>query len=283
MIARVREVVGYRELIRNLVIRDLKVRYKNSVLGFFWSLANPLLQVATITIIFKYVLNIGIPNYSAYLLCAFLPWTFFQMSVLDASQSILQHGDLVKKIYFPREIFPLASLLVQAEIQPLWFLAGFLLLGLTSLGSLNTRVPLFLSSRQAVAEVARRLPGRPVRVLDLGCGLGGWLSGLGKARPDIQLAGVEMAPLNWLVSRLRLGGRASVRLGSLWDEDLASYDVVYAYLSPAPMAELWQKVNREMRPGSLFISNSFGVPGIEADETVELNDLSQARLLIWRR
>lgn len=179
--------------------------------------------------------------------------------------------------------FPLASLLVQAEIQPLWFLAGFLLLGLTSLGSLNTRVPLFLSSRQAVAEVARRLPGRPVRVLDLGCGLGGWLSGLGKARPDIQLAGVEMAPLNWLVSRLRLGGRASVRLGSLWDEDLASYDVVYAYLSPAPMAELWQKVNREMRPGSLFISNSFGVPGIEADETVELNDLSQARLLIWRR
>ncbi len=105
------ELAKYRELLLNLVIRDIKVRYKNSVLGFFWSLANPLLQVATITLVFKYVLNIGIPNYSAYLLCAFLPWTFFQMSVLDASQSILQHGDLVKKIYFPREALPFSAVL----------------------------------------------------------------------------------------------------------------------------------------------------------------------------
>jgi hypothetical protein len=92
-----------------------------------------------------------------------------------------------------------------------------------------------------------------------------------------------MAPLNWLVSRLRLGGKAKIRLGSLWDEDLSAYEVVYAYLSPAPMAQLWEKAVREMRPGSLFISNTFAVPGVEPDETVELNDLSHARLLIWRR
>ncbi len=101
------ELAKYRELLLNLVIRDIKVRYKNSVLGFFWSLANPLLQVATITVVFKFVgFADRIPNYSAYVLCAFLPWTFFQMSVLDAAQSVLQHGDLVKKTYFPREVLP---------------------------------------------------------------------------------------------------------------------------------------------------------------------------------
>jgi SAM-dependent methyltransferase len=180
--------------------------------------------------------------------------------------------------------FPLAWLVARAEIHPAWYLAAFALLALTSLGSLKTRVPLYLSSRRAVEAMAGRLPARPgLKVVDLGCGLGGWLSGLRALRPDIELAGVEMAPLNWLASRLRLGGKGRIRLGSLWDEDLAAYDVVYAYLSPAPMERLWKKVEREMRPGSLFVSNTFGVPGVEPDETIELDDLSHARLLIWRR
>ena len=105
------EVIRYRELLYNLVVRDLKIRYKNSVLGFFWSLVNPLLQVATITIVFKYILHTSGRDYSAYLLCAFLPWMFFQMSVLDASSSILFHSDLVKKTYFPREILPASIVL----------------------------------------------------------------------------------------------------------------------------------------------------------------------------
>lgn len=178
--------------------------------------------------------------------------------------------------------FPLAWLVSAADIDPLWFLAGLVLLLLTSLGTLRTRVPLYLSSQRAVEAVAARTP-QGARVVDLGCGLGGWLAGMGALRPDTRLAGVEMAPLNWLASRLRLGGKADIRLGSLWDQNLAEHDVVYAYLSPAPMGRLWEKVRREMKPGSLFISNTFPVPGIEPDETVELNDLSRARLLIWRR
>ena len=105
------ELLRYRELLLNLVVRDLKVRYKNSVLGFFWSLVNPLLQVATITVVFKFILKLGVPNYSAYLLCAFLPWTFFQMSVMDSAMSVLFHGNLVKKTYFPREILPASIVL----------------------------------------------------------------------------------------------------------------------------------------------------------------------------
>lgn len=179
---------------------------------------------------------------------------------------------------------PLLWLSQNNTVDPLWFLIGFVLLALTSLGSLWTRVPLYLSSRRAVDEVAAQLPERPgVSVIDLGCGLGGLLKGLAGKRPDTRLHGVEMAPFNWLVSRLRLGGKADIRLGSLWQEDLSAYDVVYAYLSPAPMARLWEKVCREMRPGSLFISNSFAVPGKEPDRTVELHDLNDSRLLIWQR
>lgn len=178
--------------------------------------------------------------------------------------------------------FPLAWLTMQAEINPLWFLFAFALLAVTSLGSLKTRVPLYLSSRRAAEAVAERAPAN-ARVIDLGCGLGGWLGNLKSLRPDLIVTGVEMAPLNWLISRSRLGSRATVQLGSLWDVDLSGYDIVYAYLSPAPMAQLWDKVQKEMAPGSLLVSNTFTVPGAEPDETVELHDLSRARLLIWRR
>lgn len=179
--------------------------------------------------------------------------------------------------------FPLLSLAGQAEIPPVWYLAGFLILALTSLGSLHTRVPLYLSSQRATAEILARLPARAgLRLVDLGCGLGGPLASIARARPDARLHGVETAPLNWLFCRLRLLGRARVRLGSLWDEDLSRYDAVYAYLSPTPMQRLWTKARAEMRPGSLFISNTFEVPGVPPDEVVELNDLSRARLLIWR-
>jgi len=176
---------------------------------------------------------------------------------------------------------PLAWLSLQAAIAPGWFLAGFVLLALTSPGAVRTRVPLFLSSPRAAEELARRLPERG-RFIDLGCGLGGPLARLARTRPDAILAGVEAAPLNWLIARLRLMHRARIRLGSLWGTDLREADLVYAYLSPAPMDRLWKKARAEMRPGSLFVSNSFAVPGVPPHETIELSDLSGARLFVWR-
>ncbi len=176
---------------------------------------------------------------------------------------------------------PLLWLALQSGINPIWYLVGFALLALTSLGAIRTRVPLYLSSARAAEALAGRLPER-ARVLDLGCGLGGPLAQLSTLRPDTTLRGVEAAPLNWLIARLRLWGRARIDLGNLWDADLSRHDVVYAYLSPAPMPRLWEKALDEMRPGSLLISNSFSIPGVEPDEVVELHDLSHARLFIWR-
>ncbi len=111
MIDQLRELYKYRNLLGQFVVRDLKVRYKNSVLGFFWSLLNPLVRVATITLVVKYVMRLDIPNYSAYLLAAYLPWVFFQMALLDSSQVVLHHRDLLRKVYFPREVLPLSTVL----------------------------------------------------------------------------------------------------------------------------------------------------------------------------
>jgi len=105
------EIWHYRELLWTLVIRELRVRYKNSVLGFFWSLVNPLVTVLVITIVFKYVMGMRIANYSAYVLAAYLPWTFFQFALLDSSQTILVYMQVIKKIYFPRALLPLATTL----------------------------------------------------------------------------------------------------------------------------------------------------------------------------
>jgi ABC-type polysaccharide/polyol phosphate export permease len=108
MIGELKELWRYRELLWILVRRDIDVRYKNSRLGFAWSLLNPLLQVLVITVVLKYILRMDIQNYSAYIFCAFLPWSFFQLSLLDASTSLLLQDRLIKKVYFPREIIPLS-------------------------------------------------------------------------------------------------------------------------------------------------------------------------------
>ncbi|GIV15042.1 MAG: transport permease protein [Armatimonadota bacterium] len=111
MLEELRELYRYRELLWTLVLRELRVRYKNSYLGFFWSLIVPLVTVAVLTVVFKRVMGMVIPNYSAYVLAAFLPWMYFQTALLDSSQSVLAQIQLVKKVYFPREVLPLAAVL----------------------------------------------------------------------------------------------------------------------------------------------------------------------------
>ncbi len=104
-----RELWKFRELLVSMVERELRIRYKNSALGFLWSLLNPLLTMLVLTVVFKYIAGLGGDNYSAYVLAAMLPYLFFQQAILDASMSVLGNVQLVKKIYFPREILPLAA------------------------------------------------------------------------------------------------------------------------------------------------------------------------------
>lgn len=105
-----REVWRYREVLLNLVRRNLKVRYKNSILGFFWSLLNPLMQIGVWWFVFKIIWGVQEPNYMAKLISGFLPWLFFSQTVLDSTACVTQEMALVKKAYFPRTILPLSAL-----------------------------------------------------------------------------------------------------------------------------------------------------------------------------
>ena len=104
-----RELWLARELLFTLVERELRIRYKNSILGFLWSLLNPLLTVSVMWFVFKFYMANETPNFSAYILAAYLPYMFFQQAVLDSAQSVLQALPIVKKVYFPREILPIAA------------------------------------------------------------------------------------------------------------------------------------------------------------------------------
>ena len=171
---------------------------------------------------------------------------------------------------------------------PLFFLFGFLLLLLVYWSTFRSQVPLYLSSRKVWMALETLLPAdRPLRFIDIGSGLGGVLTHLARARPESHFHGVEIAPLPFILSwlRIRLGGfrNCTVRRQSLWDCDLGDYDVVFAYLSPVPMAELWQKVERELHPGALFISNSFNVSDHPPQTTREIDDLHRSKLYVWKK
>ena len=110
MIEQIKEIIKYKELLQNLTVKELKLRYKNSALGFFWSILNPLMMMVVYTFAFKYVLRITTENYAVVLLAGLLPWTFFQASISSATVSIVSNGNLVKKVYFPREIIPMSMI-----------------------------------------------------------------------------------------------------------------------------------------------------------------------------
>ena len=124
MLGELRELWKFREMLVTMVQREMKIRYKNSVIGFFWSLLNPLVTVAVMTVVFKYLQNNPTPNLGAYVLAAYLPYMFFQLCLLDSAQSVLNGLDLAKKIYFPREILPL-TMIVSNLIHFLLALAVF--------------------------------------------------------------------------------------------------------------------------------------------------------------
>jgi hypothetical protein len=182
---------------------------------------------------------------------------------------------------------PALVLMLALNIPPGFFLAAFLVMLVVYWSTFRTQVPLYLSSNRVWQALASRLPAeQPFTLVDLGSGIGGVLTYLARAHPQGRYHGIESAPLPFLWSwlRIRFGGyrNCSVHWGSLWDSDLGQYDVVFAYLSPVPMEALWHKARQEMRPGSLFISNTFAVPDQPPQETLSVDDLHHSTLFLWR-
>jgi ABC-type polysaccharide/polyol phosphate export permease len=113
MLSNLRQLPRYRGLIQSLVARELKARYRGSVLGFFWSFVNPLLLLLVYTFVFAYVMPPPreIHNYALFLFCGILPWTWFSASLLESSNVLISGGNLIKKVMFPAEILPIVTVL----------------------------------------------------------------------------------------------------------------------------------------------------------------------------
>lgn len=168
---------------------------------------------------------------------------------------------------FPVALWGMLKLDVPNEI----YLFGFLLTLSIFWSTYRTQVPYYpsrLDVWQRMSELVAQFEitqHRPPKVIDIGSGLGGLSLYLAKHHADIKVEGIEIAPLPWLVSRLRAlitQSTAKFNLGDYQALHFADYDIIFAYLSPAAMPALWEKARQEMRPNSLLISLEFAVQGI---------------------
>lgn len=133
MLQHLRALVRYRGLIQTLVARDLKARYRGSVLGFFWSFINPLLLLLIYSFVFTTVLpGVHPPEmepYALFMFCGILPWTWFSASLAESSNVLISGGNLIKKVLFPAEVLPIVTVLANMVhfLLGLPILAAFLI------------------------------------------------------------------------------------------------------------------------------------------------------------
>lgn len=138
-----KEIYDYREMVFSLVRRDLRGRYKGSVLGFLWTFLNPLFQLIVYTFVFSTIMRAGYDKYYLFLFVALIPWIFFNSSVVGGAACIWSQKDLVNKIYFPREVLPIAHVTSQLINMLLSFIVVLIVLLVTKHG-INLMALLYL-------------------------------------------------------------------------------------------------------------------------------------------
>ncbi len=217
---------------------------------------------------------------------ASLPWLPLCLAIGSVA---LAFATMARQAWWWRVIhaifLPMVWLVHSLAIDPGWFLLAFILLLLIYRGALSGQVPLYLTNKETVAALDELLgETESAHFIDLGAGIGSTVRPLAERWPERSFAGVENAPATWLGGRLLSLGQANLdwRWGDFWETSLAEFDMVYAFLSPVPMAELWEKACLEMRPGSLFVSNSFPVPGISPERIIEVDSTPHRELYCYR-
>lgn len=143
MLTRVKEIFAYKDMIRGLVKRDLRGRYKGSVLGFLWNFVNPLCQIIVYSIVFSKVLSNSIEMYPIFLIVGLMPWNFFSESLIQGSGCVLHQAELTKKIYFPREVIPISTVISRFINMLITFAIMFVIIIISGVG-INVRLLVFL-------------------------------------------------------------------------------------------------------------------------------------------
>jgi len=193
-------------------------------------------------------------------------------------------------------IFPSAIVIALQWSIPAWiYLALLIGLWLVFANTVFDRVPLYLSNLktwQALdIQISKKSPKAIKHFIDFGCGLGGTLFYLSAKNPNVSFTGIESAILPYFISRFRgimhnithkNGLPVKIIYGDFRDVKLSNFDMVYCFLSPHPMAEVFKKATSEMTPKSVFISNSFMVPDKVPDDTIQVDDARKTKLFIWK-
>lgn len=104
----------YRELLKTSISKDVRGKYKNSILGIIWSFLNPLLQIAVYAVVFPLIMRSDLPNYTVFLCCGLIPWNFFSSAISRTSFTMVENGNIIKKVFFPREILPISVVTSEA-------------------------------------------------------------------------------------------------------------------------------------------------------------------------
>lgn len=171
-------------------------------------------------------------------------------------------------------IFPLAIwLALMLDLTPSLFFGGFLLFSLMYWSVFLTQVPYYPSSNSACDVVAGLIDhDKRLEIIEIGSGLGGFSIRLAKLHPKSSYLGIEIAPLPFLISLIRSKYQRSAvrfRLGNYEKVDLAHFNLVFAYLSPAAMPKLYEQCKAQMKAGSILVSHEFIVPGVKPSATLK--------------
>lgn len=134
MFKRIQELYDYREMISSLIKRELRGKYKASVLGFLWTFINPLMQMVVYIMVFSVILKSGIENFPIFLFVSLMPWNFFNTSITSGSTCVVNQENLVKKIYFPRIVLPISYVTSMLINMLLTFVVIFAVLFITGYG-----------------------------------------------------------------------------------------------------------------------------------------------------
>lgn len=129
-----KNLYNYRELLKTSVKKEVRSKYKNSFLGVLWSFLNPLLQIIVYAVIFSLILSNKQENYAIFLCCGLIPWTFFSSSINKSAFAFIENGNIIKKVYFPREIVPISVVTAEAIN---FLISTIIILGLVIFGGIG--------------------------------------------------------------------------------------------------------------------------------------------------
>ena len=215
----------------------------------------------------------------------------FSLSIFIVCQAVLAafFSFLLKMDWWWRAIqffFPiLVVLFASSKIPANYYLLAFIIFVLVYWPSFRTRVPYYPSKPSLLPVILELLPkDKSINFIDVGSGMGGLLIELANVNKTSQFWGVEIAPFPWVVSFLRgkcYKSRVHFLYGKYEKLHFSDYDVVFAYLSPAAMPDLWTKAKREMRSGTILLSYEFIISDVKPDLCIN-NDSNDPTLYVWR-